>query len=84
MVERYRLNGGDEAEAYRSLVEAYRFTPRPTLPSAQIAKLLDCYACQACDHDGWAASDACRFVEDLCASLLTGLAGYAEAPWCLG
>ncbi len=43
--------------------------------------MLGCYEYQACEHDGWANSEAKRFCDALRGYLITQLAGYENAPW---
>jgi len=51
------------------------------LPVVHVLKLIECYAYQSCEHDGWETSDAARFCRDLTQRLITCLPGYEAAPW---
>ena len=47
----------------------------------QVLKAVNCYAYQACEHDGWEASEARKFCERLKACAIANLPGYREAAW---
>jgi hypothetical protein len=44
-------------------------------------KQVACYEYQACEHNGWAKSNAKRYCEMLRQYLIQALPGYDEAPW---
>jgi hypothetical protein len=44
-------------------------------------KLCHHYAYQACEHDGWEASDARKLVDAIEAHAVRHLPGYDDAPW---
>jgi len=49
--------------------------------TAEIAKALDCFAYQSCEHPGWKTSTAYSFYVALLQALLCALPGYTSAPW---
>lgn len=49
--------------------------------AAFVAKALDCYEHQACEHPGWEASPARAFCRTLRKALTQALPGYDGAPW---
>lgn len=53
--------------------------PVPTL--VQGLKLIASYEYQACEHEGWKESWACRSMSHLRATLVSKLPGYYDAPW---
>ena len=50
----------------------------------EIIKAIHCYEYQACEHDGWAGSDARRYCAELMQICTHALPGYAEAAWGIG
>jgi hypothetical protein len=78
---RYRLEGTDEARYYEALAEGYRYEPQHVRPLVQIAKLVYCYAYQACECEDWERTDAYRFVHQMQAALLRALPGWDAASW---
>lgn len=52
-----------------------------TFDPIQVLKACDCYEYQSCEHEGWSASAAKRYIEDLRARAWTSLPGYEEARW---
>jgi len=44
-------------------------------------KLIACYEYQACEHDGWEASEAHAYCQALRRSAINALPGYDDAPW---
>jgi hypothetical protein len=64
---------------------AYPFNRLPVKPIGAVAalKLVKCYEYQACEHDGWDASDAKKFCSHLTSSLINSLPGYDAAPWAI-
>ncbi len=46
-----------------------------------IIKACHCYAYQACEHTGWADSQAKQIVERIEAHAVRALPGYKAAPW---
>lgn len=52
-----------------------------TLPIVALIKLVHCYRCQACEHEGWQTSEACAAAEALESALVHSLPGYDEAAW---
>jgi hypothetical protein len=55
--------------------------PAQRLTAVEMFKLIDCYEYQACEHPGWATSDAKAYCERLRRDLIGKLPGYAEAAW---
>jgi len=53
----------------------------PALPVIEILKLCNCYDYQACEFDGWEASDAYAFMRELRSHVVRALPGYEQAPW---
>ncbi len=50
-------------------------------PALQVLKAAQCYAYQACEHEGWEASPAKRIVDAIVARAITCLPGYDDAAW---
>jgi hypothetical protein len=48
---------------------------------ADVFKALDCYEYQACEHPGWATSEAKQFIDELRKQMIRSLPGYAESTW---
>jgi hypothetical protein len=46
-----------------------------------IIKLIQSYSYQSCEHDGWEASEAHRWVASLEHGLLMKIPGYEQAEW---
>ncbi|RLC14512.1 MAG: hypothetical protein DRI24_13320 [Deltaproteobacteria bacterium] len=46
-----------------------------------LAKQVDCYSYQACEHDGWDASRAKEICETISSYLLSNHPDYDAAPW---
>lgn len=58
----------------------YEFTrPTRSRETIEILMAIDGYTYQACEHDGWAQSDAAKFCEALRKRLIKKLPGYEEA-----
>lgn len=83
----YRVHGRPKGHDMRhemarglSLARAYRFTRRRALPAA-VAKIAQCYAYQACEHDGWPTSNAKAIVDALIERFPETLPGYDDMPW---
>jgi hypothetical protein len=55
--------------------------PGYVLSSVEVFKALDCFAYQACEHDGWRSSEAFAFCESLREAAIEALPGYEDAPW---
>jgi hypothetical protein len=82
-------------ENMRSLAFRYRDQPvnekaiarysfrgvRKSFTVVELIKAVHCYQYQACEHDGWEASDAARYCLDLLDVLVHALTGYSEAAW---
>ena len=61
---------------------AYRYRSMPRYESVVAAiKGANCYAYQSCEHEGWKASGAKRFCDELIDTLIGELPGYDEAAW---
>lgn len=71
------------AYAYNPVPFPHVSEPRPIAPAvlARLAKLLDCYVYQSCEHPGWKESEARRFCMDLRDDITSALPGYDDAPW---
>jgi len=46
-----------------------------------LAKAVDCYSYQSCEHDGWEASKAHKICKSILSHLLTNHIDYEKAPW---
>ena len=46
-----------------------------------LAKQVDCYTYQACEHDAWEASRAYKMCESIKSHLLSNHPDYDDAPW---
>lgn len=46
-----------------------------------LAKLVDCYSYQSCEHDGWEASQAFKICKEIKYHLLSNHPDYEAAPW---
>jgi hypothetical protein len=53
----------------------------PEIDPVQVIKACDCYEYQSCEHDGWADSEACRFITSLRKGAAHALPGYDGADW---
>lgn len=54
----------------------------PTIDNIfSLAKQVDCYSYQACEHDGWEASKANAICVSIMSHLLSNHADYEAAPW---
>lgn len=51
------------------------------LHPAEIAKLVDCYEYQSCEHEGWAGSDAKRWCDWLRGELWSLFPEYDDGAW---
>jgi hypothetical protein len=63
---------------------AYRPALGPKITSLSIValiKMVHCYRYQACEHEGWEASDARKATAALESALVHKLPGYEEAAW---
>jgi hypothetical protein len=67
-------------KAYRPTLDAKIMA----LPCVALIKLVHCYRYQACEHEGWEASDACKATGALESALVHMLPGYDEAAWGIG
>jgi hypothetical protein len=47
----------------------------------QVIKACNCYAYQACEHDGWPESEAKAYTDALRAYACASLPGYEDAAW---
>ena len=57
-------------------------TYKPTIDNIFVlAKQVDCYAYQSCEHDGWETSRAYKMCEAIKYSLLNNHPDYEDAPW---
>lgn len=73
---------GPIGEDYRFMaIDCDRYGFEDFLKLGQVAKSLDCYEYQSCEHDGWKDSQAHAFCEALRNLLLTRLPGFEEAEW---
>ena len=54
---------------------------RCPLTPGELAKAIDCYAYQSCEHPEWEKSSAYAICQALRSAILHGLPGYEEAPW---
>lgn len=54
---------------------------RVPMEPVQILKACDCYEYQACEHPGWASSEAKAFIDALRKRTWQALPGYDEAEW---
>jgi hypothetical protein len=60
----------------------YTFNPKVKHPTTiEGLKLIACYEYQACEHAGWATSDAHDYCQSLRSALVSELPGYDAAPW---
>ena len=48
---------------------------------AQLAKSVNCYEYQSCEHEGWEKSEANGFCQSLRCSICDSLPGYSDAHW---
>ena len=53
---------------------------RPFNP-VQVLKACQCYAYQACEHEGWKTSEAKAFIDELTQAYIGKLPGYEDAKW---
>lgn len=63
---------------------AYTYTHPGRLLSidpVQVLASVKCYAYQACEHEGWKASEAKTFADALKDAAINALPGYDEAAW---
>jgi hypothetical protein len=61
--------------------EDYKFQTQPKVSTAQAIKLIDCYAYQSCEHDGWETSASAKFCNELRGQLTSKMPGYDAAQW---
>jgi hypothetical protein len=64
----------------------YKFERKDLNTRAEIANAIACLDYQSCEHDGWASSEASKFLERLSAALrlpddLDSMPGIDKAPW---
>jgi hypothetical protein len=79
LVARY----GDRAsEMFKFPKTKYHFTkPHGAMDPMAILKQVHAYAYQACEHDGWGASKAKKYCDELEKELISRHPAYKEAPW---
>jgi hypothetical protein len=53
----------------------------PTLEPVSAIKQAQCYEYQACEHDGWATSEAQKITRQIIGTAITALPGFEAAPW---
>lgn len=54
---------------------------RTVFDPAVLAKQVNCYEYQACEHPAWEESKAHEMCQDIKEHLLRNLPGYEDAPW---
>ena len=62
-------------------VPEYTFERRGTVSPGGVAKAVNCYEYQSCEHDGWRGSAAFEFCAALTGEMARKLPGYEDAPW---
>jgi len=85
VLHRYADIDALEMAQYADMIEdyAYRSVPTPLPSPAALIKAAHGFKYQACEHDGWEASDACAIIDALEASLIQALPEYRDADtWC--
>ena len=60
--------------------EKHHASRKPFDP-VQVLKACGCYVYQSCEHPGWPASEARKFVERLRVRAIRALPGYDEMQW---
>lgn len=55
--------------------------PHVPIDPVQVLKACDCFAYQACEHDGWNDSEAKAFIDALTRDTWHALTGYDAAEW---
>ena len=74
---RQTMNVGQKAPRYRFNM------PGEKLTHVVVLKAIHCYEYQASEHDGWEASAARKYCDELAQVMVKTLPGYKEAPWSL-
>lgn len=72
---------GERLAADPEWVPEFRRIAAELPPPVVVLKALDCYEYQACEDDGWQASEAKRLCDALRAKMIRRLPGYENAPW---
>lgn len=68
-----------------SVTPPYRFARFPgKVDPIVVLKSIHCYQYQACEHDGWKESEACKLMTELEGEMISALPGYDAAPWGIG
>jgi hypothetical protein len=82
---RYPRDAVDELPGDSAIMEDYRYEPpkmpRLAIDPVQVLKSIACFEYQACEHEGWAESEARAFLRSLERSAICALPGYEEAAW---
>lgn len=55
--------------------------PSDMIDAVQVLKSAACYRYQACEHEGWEASESASFIRALISSAIESLPGYDKAKW---
>jgi hypothetical protein len=79
MIARYG-NGLDEIER-TGPTPTKGLRSYPTLEPIAAIKQAQCYEYQACEHDGWSTSEACRITQRIISAAIDQIPGYHAAPW---
>ena len=59
----------------------FQVAPFPDYDPVQVIKACHCYEYQACEHPGWAGSEAKAVTDALLAAAVRALPGYEDAEW---
>ena len=59
----------------------HKSNPTRRIDPVQVLKSIDCFAYQACEDEGWEASQAHAFCEALRRAAIHALPGYDKAAW---
>ncbi len=73
----------EETQIDEAALANYQYEPMAATP-VEVIKAVHCYQYQTCEHDGWAASDAKKYTDELVDDLTRLLPGYTVAPWAFG
>lgn len=68
---------GEEQDVAYYRYPAFTREPEPVAA----LKLVNCLSYQSCEVENWEETEACRFLRNLAACLVTILPGYKEAAW---
>ncbi len=74
-----RYPGGSVQAGYEYIHDPVGFPPELNL--VQLIKSIQCYQYQACEHKGWADSQAKAMTDGMLAVIPHQMPGYGEAAW---